>query len=220
MERRTFAATGSMRNFFLRADAAADQDELRIEDVHHARQPLRDLVRPAVDEIEHQRISCLGRRKDGPAIFQVGVNGVGSPHQSRGGGVLLPAAHRPAGAKQAVLGVGTVVAHLAAQAPGTLQQAAPGQDAAADASAQRDTDDVGIALCPADPDFTQAHAVGVVGHSDGPVEFGFQLLLDGAADVVGQVAAGAHHHAGMAVDLAGGGNADAFQRLRVFPPAR
>ena len=78
MERRTFAATGSMRNFFLRADAAADQDELRIEDVHHARQPLCDLVRPVVDEIEHQRVSCLGRRKDGPAIFQVGVNG-GAP---------------------------------------------------------------------------------------------------------------------------------------------
>ena len=48
------------------------------------------------------------------------------------------------------------MAQLAAQTTGTFQQAAPGQDAAADAGAQRHPDDVGVALCAADPDFAFA----------------------------------------------------------------
>ena len=109
--------------------------------------------------------------------------------------------------------MGAVVAQLAAQAPGTFQQAAAGQDAAAHAGAQRDTDDVGIALRPADPHFPEGHAVGVVGHRDGQAEVLLQRGLDGAADVVGEIAAGTGHDALAAVDLAGGGYADAGKVL-------
>ena len=59
--------------------------------------------------------------------------------------------------------------------PRTFQQAASGEDAAADAGPQRDTDDVRVALRAADPDFTQRHAVGVVGDSGRQTELRFQL---------------------------------------------
>ena len=70
-----------------------------------------------------------------------------------------------AGAEHAIQRVSAEVSQLTAEAPRTFQQAASGEDAAADAGPQRDADDVRVTLCAADPDFTQRHAVGVVGDS-------------------------------------------------------
>ena len=109
--------------------------------------------------------------------------------------------------------MGAVVAQLTAKTAGTFQQAAAGQDAAAHAGAQRHTDDIGTALRPADPYFAKGHAVGVVGHRDGQAKVLLQRGLDGAADVVGEIAAGTGHDALAAVDLAGGGHADAGKVL-------
>ena len=98
--------------------------------------------------------------------------------------------------------------------PRTFQQAASGENAAADAGPQRDTDDVRVALRAADPDFTQRHAVGVVGDSGRQTELCFQLRFNGASDVVGQAAAGPGHDALSGVDLSCGRNADARKALR------
>ena len=41
---------GGDEQLLLGAHAAADQDQLRVEDVHHAGKALRDLVRPCVQQ--------------------------------------------------------------------------------------------------------------------------------------------------------------------------
>ena len=109
----------------------------------------------------------MGRFKDSAAILPLRVPGLCAPHQSGGCGVPLPAARRAAGAEHAIQRVSAEVSQLTAEAPRTFQQAASGEDAAADAGPQRDTDDVRITLCAADPDLAQRHAVGVVGNGDG-----------------------------------------------------
>ena len=177
--------------------------------MHHAGKALRDLVGPGVQQGQHLRVSGFCCGKDGTSVCPGRVLLLCGTHKGSGGGVALPAAGGPTGAGYAVQCVGAVVAQLAAQAPGTFQQSAAGQDAAAHAGAQRHTDDVGIALCPADPHFPEGHAVSVVGHRDGQAKVLLQRGLDGAADVVGEIAAGTGHDALAAVDLAGGGHADA-----------
>lgn len=48
----------------LRADAAADQDQLRVEDVYKARKALGDLVDPAVEHSQRAGVACGGSLKD------------------------------------------------------------------------------------------------------------------------------------------------------------
>src|SRR5699024_1112970 len=98
--------------------------------------------------------------------------------QCRGGGIPLPAAFGTAGAGDAVPGVGAVMTHLSAQSPGAFQQAAAGQNAAADAGADGNADHIGTTLGGTDPHFPQAHAVGVVGDGDGQVIVRRQPIFD------------------------------------------
>ena len=200
---------GVDEQLLLGAHAAADQDQLGVEDVHHAGKALRDLVRPVVQQGKDGLVACLRSGEDRAAIRPGGVFLLRSTDECGGGGVALPAARSPAGARHTVERVEPVVAQLTAQTAGTFQQTAPGQDAAADAGAQRHPDDVGVTLCAADPDFAQAHAVGVVRYGHGQAEQRFKFCFDGGADVVGQIAAGADDRSGAAVDLAGGRNAHA-----------
>ena len=94
--------------------------------------------------------------------------------------------------------------------------AAADQDAAAHAGAQRNADHIGIAFGCTGPDFAQQHAVGIVGNGDRQAKLAFQRTFDVHADPAGKVAAGAGHHAAAAVDLAGGGYADAGQRRGIM----
>lgn len=79
---------------------------------------------------------------------------------------------------------------LAAKAARTLQQTSAGQDAAADAGAQRHTDDIGIALSRTGPDLAQQHTVGVVGDGDGQAEGTLQRTFNVHADPPREIAAG------------------------------
>ena len=182
--------------------------------MHHARQSLRDLVRPCVQQRQHGLVARLSGGKDGTTILPCRVFLLRSAYQSGGGGVALPAALCAAGAIHAVQRVGAVVSQLAAQTPRAFQQTTSGQDAAAHASAQRHADDVRIALCTADPHLAQRHAVGVVGYRDRQAKGLFQFGFNRCADVVGQAAAGARHDALAAVDLTGGRHADARKAFR------
>ena len=116
----TFAAMGSNQQFLLRAHAAADQNELRVEDVHHAGKALCDLVRPVVQQGKNCLVACFGCGKDGAAILPIGVLFLCGAHQRGGGSVAFPAALCAAGTVHTVQCVGAVVAQLTAKAPCTL----------------------------------------------------------------------------------------------------
>ena len=103
----------------------------------------------------------------------------------------------------------------AAKAARTLQQTSAGQDAAADAGAQRHTDDIGIALSRTGPDLAQQHTVGIVGDGDGQIKLTLQRTFNVHADPPREIAAGPRDHAAAAVDLARGGHSDAFESRRV-----
>ena len=128
-----FLGDGVYQQLLLCADAAADEDELRVEDMHHARKALGDLIRPVVQKRQDGGVACMGRFKDSAAILPLRVPGLCAPHQSGGCGVPLPATRRAAGAEHAIQRVGAEVSQLTAETPRTFQQAASGEDAAADA---------------------------------------------------------------------------------------
>ena len=57
------------RQLLLGGHAAADQDQLRVEDRHHACKPLRDLVRPCVQQRQHGLVARFCGGKDGAAVL-------------------------------------------------------------------------------------------------------------------------------------------------------
>ena len=180
--------------------------------MHQPGKPLSDLAYPGIDDRQRAGIPRGSGFKNRAAIGQAKPGLLGAAHQRGGGSVALVTADGPAGAGHAVQRVEPEVSQLAAKAPGTLQQAAAGQDAAAHAGAQRNADHIGIAFGCTGPDFAQQHAVGIVGNGDGQAKLAFQRTFDVHTDPAGKVAAGAGYHAAAAVDLAGGGYADASQR--------
>ncbi len=121
----TLSRNGVDEQLLLGAHAAADQDQLGVEDVHHAGKPLGDLIRPVIQQGKDGFIACLRGGEDRAAIRPGGVYLLRSADECGGGGVALPAARSPAGARHTVERVEPVVAQLTAQTTGTFQQAAP-----------------------------------------------------------------------------------------------
>ena len=113
-----FPGDGVYQQLLLCADAAADEDELRVEDMHHARKALGDLIRPVVQKRQDGGVACMGRLKDSAAILPLRVPGLCAPHQSGGCGVPLPAARRAAGAEHAIQRVGAEVSQLTPETQG------------------------------------------------------------------------------------------------------
>ena len=106
----------------LRADAAADQDQLRVEDVYKARKPLGDLVDPVVEHSQRAGVARGGSLKNRTPVGRVQPGLLGAADQRRCSGVALIAADGPAGAGYAVQRVQTEMPQLAAKAARTLQQ--------------------------------------------------------------------------------------------------
>ena len=73
----------------LRADAAADQDQLRVEDVYKARKALGDLVDPAVEHSQRAGVACGGSLKDRTPVGRVQPGRLGAADQRRCGVCLL-----------------------------------------------------------------------------------------------------------------------------------
>ena len=183
--------------------------------MHKARKALRDLIDPAVEHGQRAGVARGGSLKDRTPVGRVQPSLLGVADQRRCGGVALIAADGPAGAGHAVQRVQTEMPQLAAKAACALQQTSAGQDAAADAGAQRHTDDIGIALSRTGPDLAQQHTVGIVGDGDGQAEGTLQRTFNVHADPPREIAAGPRDHAAAAVDLARGGYSDALEPRRV-----
>ena len=115
-----FGGNGGDEQLLLGAHAAADQNELRVEDVHHACKALCNLVRPVVQQGKNCLAACFGCGKDGAAVLPIGVLFLCGAHQRGGGSVAFPAALCAAGTVHTVQRVGAVVTQLTAKAPCTL----------------------------------------------------------------------------------------------------
>ena len=93
---------GFDEQLLLSADAAADEDELRVEDVHQPRKALHDLVRPVLEKGEDDGVARMGRFEDGTAISPLMIARLRSTHEGRSGSIPLPAARCTAGAEDAI----------------------------------------------------------------------------------------------------------------------
>ena len=183
--------------------------------MYKARKALGDLVDPAVEHSQRAGVARGGSLKNRTPVGRVQPGRLGAADQRCCGGVALIAADGPAGAGHAVQRVQPEMPQLAAKAACALQKTSAGQDAAADAGAQRHTDDIGTALSRTGPDLAQQHTVGVVGDGDGQTKGTLQRTFNVHADPPREIAAGPRDHAAAAVDLARGGHSDSLEPRRV-----
>ena len=181
--------------------------------MHQPGKALCDLVDPVVQHGLCTGVTGGSRLKDGAAVRGVQPHPLRIAHQRGRGGVPLIAADGPAGAGHAVQRVQPEMPQLTAKAPRTLKQTAAGQDSPADTRAQRHADNIGVPSGRTGPYLAQQHTVGIVGHRHRQAEGTLQRALYINTDPPREIAAGPRDHAAAAVDLPGGGHADA-RKLR------
>ena len=199
------------------ADAAADEHQLRPQNVHQIGDACGDVD---VVPLQHRlrRLVALLRRVEyvlgGEGVAEGGQRGLrvrlsgalALTDQGGGGAVSLPAAPAPAGTGLAVQHQ-EGVPHLRAGAACALQQLAVGNNAAAHAGAQRDEHHAAAAHGGTRHRLRQRGAVGVVAEAAGQTETLGHHVAHGNIEPAQIIRT--HHHAAAAVAGAGGTDADA-----------
>ncbi len=166
--------------------------------------PLNPLGGPVPERQQQHRVLGRGRRPL-PRV----------PHEGPPGGVLLPAPLAAAAAEQPV-GDDADVAELGGDAEPAAAQLVADDDAAAEAGAERDADDVVVALARAEAVLAPGGGVGVVLDDDGQADALLDLVLE---RLVAPVDVGREEDRGaLVVDVSGGADADGLDLVALAGP--
>ena len=156
------------KQLLLLADAAADNDPLRVKYMDQANQSGGNVVCPVLYDILHGSISCCNFPENIFSVNALGIKfGKGFPdffYQGGCGSILLVAATVAAGTGNAVFFDGEMP-QLPGDSDRAGQQAVIYDNAAAHAGSHGDHDDIGTVFGSALPLFADDGAVGIIGNA-------------------------------------------------------